>query len=166
MSEELTVTKAIEFAVATEDMGVRAYSELAQRFSEQAEISETFSLLARDEKTHRAQFRALLDKAPAEGGVMSKDERSRYLRAMAFSEFFRGQNGLTDRLQKAEGLDEALLCVLDFEKATLGYYLALKDVLGETEALNSIIQAEKSHIVRLVKYVLTDEKMKGLADVF
>ena len=42
----------------------------------------------------------------------------------------------------------------------------IPDVLGEAAALDRIIQAEKSHIVRLMKYILTDEKMKGLADVF
>ena len=147
MSEELTVAKAIQFAVATEDIGVRAYSKLAERFSDQEEIRDVFSHLAKDEKAHRAQFQALLGKVPPEEGVMSDGEKSRYLQAMATSQFFRGDAGLAGRLDKAQSLQEVLLEVLGFEKATLGYYLAVKDVLGESEALTSVIEAEKSHIV-------------------
>ena len=98
--------------------------------------------------------------------LMTKDEKSRYLRAMAMSKFFRGDAGLIGSLDQAESVDEALVHVIGFEKATLGYYLAVKDVLGESDALECIIRAEKSHIVRLMKYVLTGEKMKGLADPF
>jgi rubrerythrin len=166
MSDELTVTEAIEFAIATEETGARTYSKLAERFSAEEEISATFSLLAKDERTHQAQFQALLDRVPPDEGVMTKDEKSRYLRAMAMSEFFRGDSGLVAKLDKVDNLNEVLIHVLEFEKATLGYYLAVKDVLGETGALDKIIQAEKSHIVRLMKYILTDERMKGLADVF
>jgi rubrerythrin len=166
MSEELTITQAIEFAIATEDIGVKAYTKLAKRFSEQEDISEAFSLLAKDEKAHSAQFHKLLDNVPPDEGVMTKDERSSYIRAMSMSEFFSGDAGLVGRLDKAKSLDEALVHVLGFEKATLGYYLAVKDVLGSTEVLDNIIQAEKSHIVRLMKYIITDEKMKGLADPY
>ena len=166
MSEELTVRNAIDFAIATEEMGVRAYSKLAKSFSEQAEIAGAFSLLARDEKAHRAQFETLLENAPPDEGAMIDDDSSGYLRAMVMSEFFTGDDGLIGKIDKTDSLDQVLIHVLQFEKATLGYYLAFKDVLGESEVLDSIIQAEKGHIVRLMKYIITDEKMKGLADIF
>jgi len=164
MAEELTITEAVEFAIATEEMGMRAYTGLAKRFSEEKQVSEAFALLAEDEKAHRAQFQALLDKVPPDEGVMTKDEKSRYLRAMAMSEFFRGDAGLVGLLDKAKSLEEALVQVLGFEKATLGYYQAVKDVLGEAPALDSIIQAEKGHIARLMQYILTGAKMRGLRD--
>ena len=70
MLDDPTIQKAVQFAVATEDMAAEAYSGLAKKFSEQNEISEAFSLLAADEKGHRAQFKALLDRLPpqADGG--------------------------------------------------------------------------------------------------
>jgi len=166
MSDELTAAQAIEFAIATEEIGARAYSQLAEKFSANEEISDAFSLLARDENAHKAQFRALLANVPPDEGVMTADEKSRYLRAMAMSEFFRGDTGLITKLDEAADLNETLIHVLGFEKATLGYYRAVRDVLGENEALDGVIRAEKSHIVRLMKYILTDEKMKGLADTF
>jgi len=166
MLNDFTLTEAVEFAVATEEMGERAYTKLAERFATEEEIADVFSRLATDERMHKAQFQALLDQVPPDDDIMTKDEKSRYLRAMAMSEFFRGDTKLIGKLDRTKNLDEALGCVMGFEKATLGYYLAIKDVLGDSDALDRIIEAEKSHIARLMKYILTDEKMKGLADVF
>ena len=76
MSEELTVTKAIEFAISTEEMGARVYSELAEKFSGEQEIGAAFSLLAKDETAHMAQFQAILDRVSPDEGVMAEDEKS------------------------------------------------------------------------------------------
>ncbi|NQT12295.1 MAG: hypothetical protein HQ582_06090 [Planctomycetes bacterium] len=165
MPEEITITRAIQFAIATEETGAKAYCKLAERFSEQEEISAAFSLLAKDEAAHKAQFQNALDQAPPEAVGAATDENSSFLGAMAMSEFFQGDEGLMGKLEKARDLQEALLCVLNFEKATYGYYRAVRDVLGESEALDRIIQAEKGHIIRLMNYLLTDEKFKGLRDV-
>jgi len=165
MLEEITIRKAIEFAVATEEMGVRAYSHLAEKFSEQEEMSTAFSLLAKDETAHKTQFQTVLGQIPLEETAVTDDDESGYLRAMAMSEFFGGDEGLIGRLKTAQSLQESLLLVLGFEKATFGYYRAVKDVLGGSEALDSIIRAEKGHIMRLMNYILSDEKFKGLSDV-
>jgi hypothetical protein len=95
---------------------------------------------------------------------MTPDEKHRYLCAMARSEFFQGDAELTKTLDGLEDLQQALMHALGFEKATLGFYRAVQDVLGENTSLEAIIQAEKGHIARLMKYLLTDEKMKSLQD--
>jgi rubrerythrin len=164
MLENPTIQKAVEFAVATEDLGAQAYIKLAEKFSGQKEISEAFSILARDEKAHRAQFTALLKKLPPEADQAPGDEQQQYLRAMAMSEFFGGDAGLAAELEKIQSLEEALLRVFAFEKATLGFYLALREVLGQEDVLDAVIQAEKQHVLRLMQYICTEEKMKGLAD--
>ena len=77
-----------------------------ERFSEQQEISAAFSLLAKDEVAHKAQFKKVLDQLPPEQeGGTAKDETSTYLGAMATSEFFQGDEGLVGKLEKAQGLD-------------------------------------------------------------
>jgi len=164
MLDNPTIQNAVQFAVSTEEVGARTYTKLAEKFSDHEELSEAFSLLAGDERGHAAQFRALLDKLPAEDQAPAGEEDSQYLQAMASSEFFTGEDGLAAVLEKIQSVDEALHHVLGFEKASLGFYQAVKDVLGPQEALDAIIAAEKQHVVRLMKYVLTDEKMKGLAD--
>jgi len=162
--DDFTIQKAVQFAVATEDMAALAYSELAKQFSEQEEISKAFLLLAADEQKHRGQFKALLDRLPPEADNAPEDEKHLYLSAMARSEFFSGEADMTAALAKIQTLDEALVHVLGFEKATLGFYRAIQDTLGQEAALDAIISAEKRHIARLMKYILTDESMKGLAD--
>lgn len=166
MLEGFTIQKAVQFAVATEDLAALAYSRLAKKFSEQEEISKVFSLLASDEKGHLAQFKALLDRLPPEADDTSQVEKNLYLGAMAKSEFFSDEGGMTAVLEKIQTLDEALMHVLGFEKATLGFYRAIQDTLGQEATLEAIIAAEKRHITRLMKYIITDEKMKGLADQF
>ena len=166
MMDNPTIQNAVKFAVATEEMGARTYEKLAERFSDQKEVSEAFSLLAGDERSHREQFKALLKDLPAEGDAWSENERGRYLMAMARSEFFVGEDGLAKSLEEIQSLDEALTHVLGFEKATLGYYQALKDVLGDQKALDAIIQAEKEHVARVMQYILTDEKMRGIRDKY
>jgi rubrerythrin len=164
MLEDPTTRKAVEFAVVTEDVGAKTYARLAEKFSDREDLRETFTLLAGDERGHRAQFQALLDKLPAEDQGPGDEEQSHYLRAMADSEFFAGEEGLATVLENIRDVDDALRHALGFEKASLGFYQAVKDVLGPQEALDAIINAEKEHVARLMKYVLTDEKMKGLGD--
>ena len=64
MLEELTVRKAVEFAVKTEEMGGRFYEKFARKFSDDPELKKTFELLARDEKAHENQFLKLLETLP------------------------------------------------------------------------------------------------------
>lgn len=163
MLDDPTIHKAVQFAVATEVMGAQAYSKLAEKFSDQKEISEAFSLLATDEKAHGARFKAILDELPAEADIEAGKDDYGYLLAMAKSEFF-DEGGLAVSMDQIATVDEALVQVLEFEKATLGFYRAIQDILGKNDAVDAIIQEEKQHIVRLMKYVLTDEKMKGLGD--
>ena len=158
-----TIQQAVEFAVATEDMAAEAYAKLAEKFSDQKEISDVFSVLASDEKMHRGQFKALLSQLPAEEDAASREEDYAYLGAMAQSEFFADEGGLSGVLENVETVEEAMVRVLKFEKVTLGFYLAIQDVLGRQDALDAIIRAEKQHIIRLVKYVLTEEKMNPCA---
>jgi rubrerythrin len=166
MFGDSSIHEAVQFAVATEAMASHAYTWLAKEFSTEKELSEAFTLLAADEKAHGVQFKTLLDKLPPNDEAPLDDEDRQYLNAMARSEFFRGNTGLATLLSKTESLDEALSRVLDFEKATLGFYQAIRDLLGQEETLDTIIAAEKQHIIRLMKYILTDEKMKGLGDEY
>ena len=50
------------------------------------------------------------------------------------------------------------------EKATLLFYEALLDTLGDDASLSAIIQAEKEHVVALMKVILTGAKFRGLGD--
>jgi len=164
MLKDLTIHKAIQFAVAIEATGARIYTDLAKKYDQQQEISEAFSLLASDERAHGAKFKALLNEIPEDDKGSAGGDDYQYLAAMARSEFFSEEEGLTLKLEDIHSVQEALVKVLEFEKATLGFYLAIQDVVGPNDALSAILDEEKKHVARLAKYILTDEKMKGLSD--
>ena len=166
MLEELTVRKAVEFAMKTEELGNIFYTRLAKKFSEDTEISEIFSLLAKDELTHRKQFNELLQKVPEDPGVSSRDERMALLKIMSRSEFFMGESGLVRKVEEIKTREDALERAVRLEKDTLGYFHAMRDVLGDDPVLMAIIKIEKGHLVKLVEYMITGAKMRGLGDKF
>jgi rubrerythrin len=164
MLQQLTLRKAIEFAATTEAQGADFYRRMAAKFAGDPAVEAVFSQLARDEEVHRAQFGKLLEGVPASYDDEVEYERAQYLRAMAISEFFSPTSGRLRNADQIKDAGEALLNALELEKATLGYYRAMRDELGNNEALNAIIETEKQHLVRLMKVITTGAKFRGLQD--
>jgi rubrerythrin len=164
MLEELTLRKAVEFAVTTEKLGNRFYEKMAKKFADDQEISEIFSMLAKDELIHEKQFQNILNKVPKDEGVSSQDDRWAHLRIMSMSEFFMGESGIFKKLDEIDTKEDALQRAFNLEKDTLGYYRAMEDVLGKDDTLTAIIEAEKKHMAKVMEYMLTGAKMRGLAD--
>jgi rubrerythrin len=164
MPEDLTLRESVQLAVTTEQLGGEYYDRMAKKFSDDKDVSQVFSQLAEDERSHEAQFKSLLDRVPKQEDTSERYELYQFLRATAISEFF-----TKDYFRKAEGFDsvsEALGSALAFEKATLLYYQALRDVLGEDRQLDAIINAEKNHVVSIARILPTDAKFRGLGDKF
>lgn len=163
MTEAMTPRKAIEFAVKTEELGTKFYQQLALKFSDQAELKDLFELLANDEILHEHQFRKLLDRTPPDEGVSTGPE-FQYLRAMSLSQFFMGQEGLKKKCREIENRGDALGVAFELEKATLQYYTALREVLGASDVLDAVIEAEKTHLAQVLEYIEMDARFRGLAD--
>ena len=162
MLDNPTIQKAIELAIKTEEFGAQFYEELAEKFEDEPEIRDIFAKLAEDEKTHEKQFKEILGKAPKDEDI--DPEREAYLKAASVSEFFK-----TDAFKgiaKVEKPEEVIQRAFKFEKSTLFYYHALKDVLGESEELDAIIEMEKQHMTNLMKVMLNDAKFRGTLDAF
>ncbi len=106
--ENLTLKKAIEIAVATEELGAKHYQELAQKFAGQGEVASVFKRLAEDEVSHEAQFRALLKEVPEGKQDVGDDEQGLLLRAAATAQFF-DKKGLEEGVETpADALAKAL----------------------------------------------------------
>lgn len=163
MFEDLNLHKSLKLAVKTEQMGAQFYEKMADKFSSKKEISAIFTQLGKDEKVHEAQFSKILSSTPADEGG-SNYETDQYVRAIAISEFFR-----VGRFPKPEDIKDeadALGAALSFEKSTLLFYQSLKEIIGDSEPINKIINAEKGHIVSLSRILMTDAKFRGLHDNF
>jgi rubrerythrin len=162
--EDITLKSCLEFAVVTEELGAKFYSRLSRKFAGDQEIANLFELLGKDEQAHKEQFLKFLQNLPEEVGVSHAPEQIGYLRAMSISEFFSPYQGPFMDVEKIESRDDALEKAFGLEKATLGFYQAARDVLGEQPPLTSVIEAEKSHIARLMKVIITGEKFRSLQD--
>ena len=166
MSEEWTVRKATEFAVKTEELGALFYKKMAKKFQDNAEIKEVFDLLARDEELHEQQFRKLLERTEPDEEVSGKPEHMAVLRVMSMSQFFMGDEGHYGKPEELTDVKSALIRAFELEKATLQYYQAMKDVVGDDPSLRAIIKAEKNHLMKLAEYLMTEAKFRGIADNF
>jgi len=165
MIEDMTLKGCMEFAVATEELGAKIYTRLADKFGSNKEISELFSHLAADEKVHKQQFMALLKKAPEEKGVSETPEKREYLKAMSISEFFSHHRGPFKDVETIQDRNDALEKALDFEKATLGFYKAVEDFHGKKDLLTQVIETEKAHVVILMKALIVEgSEFRGLQD--
>jgi rubrerythrin len=161
----MTLRQAIEFAVKTEELGAEFYRRLAAKFSEDPELKEMFELLTNDEIMHQSQFRKLLEETPPDEGVSTGPE-FQYLRAMSLSQFFWGEKGLKKKCAEIKSKTDAMATVFELEKATLQYYEALREVLGENDMLEAVIRAEKAHLMQVLRYIISDAKFRGLSDAW
>jgi rubrerythrin len=165
MLQEITLKKCIERAVATEEVGARFYQRMAKKFADNAEVAALFELLAKDEEIHRQQFSKLLTDLPDDEGVSVTPEREQYLRAMSVSAYFSRREGPFHDIDSIEERDDALEQAFNFEKATLGFYQAVKEVLaGDNDALIKVIEAERRHVARIMEVMITGAKFRGLSD--
>ena len=150
MLRDPTPRKAIEFAVKTEEAGAIFYRKMAKRLSSDKEIYDLFIQLAKDEDNHKAQFEGFMEHVPQEFAYKSQRERLAVLRATSMSEFFLGEDGIFRNLDAIKTGEDALKRALRLETDTLNYYQAIKDVLGDDETVDAMIQAERNHIAQIL----------------
>ena len=166
MIEDITLRNCIEFAVGTEEIGKRFYARLANKFSDNIEVAEIFRQLSKDEEVHRKQFLKLLEKIPQDKGVTSAPEKRAYVKAMSISEFFSKRHGPFKNITKIKNYEDALEKAFGLEKATLAYYQSIQEVIGGNPTLKKIIETEKSHIVNLMKAMISGGKFRSLQDTW
>jgi len=167
MLEDITLKDCIEFAVKTEENGAKFYSKAAEKFSGDQEISELFSQLAKDEGVHRKQFSDLLRRTPDEPQKSRTPERTDYLKAMSMSEFFSPRHGPLAHMDQIKDRDDALKAAFELEKATLGFYKAVEDVIGSNPVLSEVVEAEKLHLSNVMKALLVEgSRFRSLQDTW
>jgi len=162
MIEDLNLVKAIDFAVETEKLGQHIYSRLAKKFSDDKELSEVFSALAEDEQHHAATFEKLRDRV---GSAEMSFEQKQYLRAVSLSDIFSGAGAPGKELENVKTREDALERAFKLERTTLAYYQAMKDVVQD-EVIDEMIAEEKKHLLKVMQYMTTGAKYRGLGDSF
>jgi rubrerythrin len=164
MIEKLTPEACVDFAIRTEEIGAQMYKDLAARFRSDPELRDLFAALADDELEHRDRFGSLRSRVAAEGKPLSREEGD-YLLAMSMSEVFDIEE-LAKPVDAVHSREDALERALHLEKSTLAYYQALREVLGPSEVLDTLVAVEKKHVVKVMQLMLTGAKFRGFADAY
>ncbi len=149
--EKFSMREAVEQAVQTERLGHDFYLEMAKMFGDNRQIKDLCETLARKELDHEKRFAELMGRVK-DSGEEDWDEVSKYLRAIVESEFFLGKGKSLPSLDRVKSVADAVRIAIGFEKETLLYFYAIRDVLKEKEVVSQIIDEEKSHIVWLSRF--------------
>ena len=122
----VTPQSIVQFAVETEKLGAHVYRRLARTFSEDEEMNELLSQLAKDEESHQRQFEQYLKEVPTTLEDQVTYEQKSLMKAMALSTFFSPKRGPLQGQDDVKTREDALLLALELEKATLSYYQAAR----------------------------------------
>jgi len=149
--ERYSINEVLEQAVQTEKLGYEFYSAMSERFTENKELGKLFDTLALKERSHEKRFQDLKQTVRDDKST-DWDEVSKYLRVIVESEFFIGKEKSLPSLEHVNTVPEAVKFALGFEKETLLYFYAVRDVVQEKSVVDEIISEEKSHISWLGKF--------------
>jgi len=149
--EKYSISEVIEQAVQTERLGYQFSTTMAERFKHDNGLKKLFETLAAKEKVHEKRFSELKEitgRVEPEGW----EEASQYLRAIVESEFFLGKHKSLPDLKQVHTVETAVDFAMGFEKETLLYFHAIRDVVKEKDVVDEIINEEKSHIMWLSRF--------------
>lgn len=149
--ETYSISEVLEQAIQTEKLGSELYFNMAGRFEKNEKLNKLFEMLGLKEQEHEKIFSDLKETVE-QRNIENWEEVSRYLRAIVESEFVLGKNKSLPSLDHINNIEDAVRYAISFEKETLLYYLSLRDVVGEKDIIEKIINEEKSHIVWLSEF--------------
>jgi rubrerythrin len=140
---------AVDFAIEMEKMGALFYKMLAAKFVHDQEIGAVFSALSEEEADHQQQFEALLKLVPVDAEVPTQADKAVVQQQIADS--FIGNSTLDGIKTREDALDRAL----QLEKQTLNHYLGMRNLLGDSDVLATLIETERRHMRTLLGYKIT-----------
>lgn len=149
--EKFSISEVIEQAVRAEKLGYEFYTRMAKKFKKDNQLQGLFKTLAEKELQHEKTFSDLKTKVKDEEPEGWEDV-SEYLRAIVESEFFLGKKKSLPSLEHVKSAAGAVKFALGFEKETLLYYYAIRDVIKEKDVVDEIINEERSHIMWLNRF--------------
>ena len=154
-----SLKSAIETAIEAEELGMQFYSESARKFADKSELKELFELLAKDEAIHKTQFQALLKEVPDAIPTQFETEIN-YLKAIDVRGYF-------DELSNTEIANDSLVVLkraIEFEKALVLYYTSLNELFSNSKEIEAILSFEKQHVTKIMEYIISERKFRGIED--
>jgi len=154
----MEIKQAIEIAMKAEELGAKFYAQLAKKFDANEELKATLEQLARDEVDHKKQFADLMNLEPSKN-INISDEHYDFLKQIDISSHFGYMEKINDINE-----EDVLKKAYEFEKESVLFYHGIKDIVGDSKELDEIIKMEKTHMTKILKYIITDSEFRGLSD--
>lgn len=148
--EKYSIHEVLEQAVQTERLGNQFYMEMAEKFNDNLELVSLFKTLAAKELKHERAYAGLKELiGESDADVEGYEELSQYMRAIVESEFFLGKNKALPSMDHIRTKKEAVVFALNFEKETILYFIAMRDLVPQREVVDEIIREEQRHVLWL-----------------
>ena len=159
MAVNFTALEILEIAEQIEQNGAKFYRDAAVVAGNRS-IRQFFLTLAGMEDKHKKIFADMaknIQDAAGEAKVFDPDnETVYYLKAIAKSAGWEGKASLYAEFAGSETLEQILKRAIEAEKASINYYVGLKDFVASQEdknKVNAIIKEEMGHVVTLQKHL-------------
>lgn len=153
MEKVFAASEIVELGIEIEKNGRDFYNTLAGK-SRDEEAGKLFRMLARQETKHIVAFKRILAQEGSGAGLDSvSGEYSGYLNALIREEIFttRGKGRQIASCVKSQ--KEAIALAIGFEKDSIIFYEAMKQVLSEAakRITDELIVQEQRHLEKLVR---------------
>jgi rubrerythrin len=139
-------------AVEAEKAGQQYYAGAAETAKTPA-VKDLFNFLAHEEAKHERTFRNLYQKLKASPSELPYDWNDvvQYLKVIVDTRFFLAPEKALSLAQAARTEAEALDFALEFEKATLLFYLEIAGLIKSEHrtVVTELVQQERMHIRKL-----------------
>ncbi|MBN1384296.1 MAG: ferritin family protein [Elusimicrobia bacterium] len=149
-----SINEIVNFAIEIEKNGEKFYRSAAAK-AEDEKTKSLFTMLADEEVEHMKTFKNLLGKVEKyESPASFNDEYYMYLKAYVDGKIF-------SNLPQIKSTADALQYAINAESDSILYYFEMKNFVLEDEkkVINSIIEEERRHFVKLTQLA---KKYKGV----
>jgi rubrerythrin len=158
MNVSFTALEVFEIAEQIEQNGVKFYRQAAEATNDKS-MSRFFGQLAEMEANHEKTFsemKKVIQSGTNDVTVFDPDnEIAYYLKAIAVSAGWEGKAMPRMFFSGKETLTQILKSAIEAEKASINYYLGLKELVSQNDKgrVDAIIKEEMGHVVTLQKHL-------------
>jgi len=160
-TDKFTSGDILEMAVQAKKKGIELYLALAKN-SGNYYVGKVFMELAKDEKRHKREMDAWLEKVKGEKREEAyPGERALFLKSLVESSTFNCDTAQEKALEKTIDEEDALRAAVNFEKDFMLFLHELKKHVSEKEAgtIDVLLDEEMRHIKDI--FALKDKLEKG-----
>lgn len=156
-----TLKQVIETAIHAEELGIKFYSEMAKKYADDEKLKNIFEILAKDEVEHKKQFQALAEENSQLPYDLTEEDKL-YFKGCDISKFFPSLEESDIKLTP----DQVLKNAFDFEKESVLFYTGIRYLIPMKDKLDIIIQKEKTHMTKIMHYIINNSEFRGIEDNF